>query len=77
MVALTEKAASQCPSARIVWGGYSQGAQVTHKAASRLPSAYYTRIAGIMLFGDPDNVRIPAQYARVEDLLQGLTSACV
>ncbi|KAA8895248.1 cutinase-domain-containing protein [Sphaerosporella brunnea] len=55
MVALTEKAASQCPNAKIVWGGYSQGCQVTHKAGAHLPSAYYPRIAGIMLFGDPDN----------------------
>jgi cutinase len=56
MAALTSRAASQCPSARIVLGGYSQGAQVTHKAAARLNSALFPRIAGIVLFGDPNNV---------------------
>ncbi|KAI5850745.1 cutinase [Tricharina praecox] len=53
MVALTQKAATQCPSAQIIWGGYSQGAQVTHKAAAKLPTALYSKIAGIVLFGDP------------------------
>ncbi|KAF8243167.1 cutinase [Wilcoxina mikolae CBS 423.85] len=53
MAALTVKAASQCPQAKIVWGGYSQGAQVTHKAAARIPTALHARIHAIVLFGDP------------------------
>ena len=60
MVALTQKAALQCPSARIVWGGYSQGAQVTHKAAAKLATSLYSKIAGIVLFGDPYDVSISA-----------------
>jgi len=59
MVALTNRAAMQCPSARIIWGGYSQGAQVTHKAAAKLSTGLYSRIAGIVLFGDPYNVSCP------------------
>ncbi|KAF8247822.1 cutinase, partial [Wilcoxina mikolae CBS 423.85] len=55
MAALIEKAASQCPSAKIVLGGFSQGAQVTHKAVARIAATLSTKVAGIVLFGDPDN----------------------
>lgn len=55
MVALTARAASQCPGASIVWGGYSQGAQVAHKAAARLATALHNRIKAIVLIGDPND----------------------
>lgn len=56
MASLTEKAAAQCPNAMIVWGGYSQGAQVAHKAAKVLSSEYYKRIISVVVFGDPYDV---------------------
>ncbi|KAI5796170.1 cutinase-domain-containing protein [Pyronema domesticum] len=55
MASLTQRAATQCPNAKIVWGGYSQGAQVNHKAAARLAAGLENRIYAIALFGDPDN----------------------
>ncbi|KAF8242629.1 alpha/beta-hydrolase [Wilcoxina mikolae CBS 423.85] len=55
MAALIEKAVSQCPSAKIVLGGFSQGAQVTHKAMARIAATLSTKVAGIVLFGNPDN----------------------
>lgn len=57
MADLTVKAAKQCPNASIIWGAYSQGAQVTHKAAALLSASYYSRIKQIVLFGDPYDVR--------------------
>lgn len=35
--------------------GYSQGAQVTHKAAKQISTALHPRIAAIVVFGDPNN----------------------
>jgi hypothetical protein len=36
MADLTNRAASQCPSTKIVMAGYSQGGQIVHKAAEQL-----------------------------------------
>ena len=52
MAALTAKAAAQCPGADIVWGGYSQGAQVAHLAAALVPGALHARIKAVVVFGD-------------------------
>jgi cutinase len=45
----------QCPGSRIEISGFSQGAQVTHKAAKLLSPSLHSRIHAIVLFGDPNN----------------------
>ena len=47
-------AAVQCPGSRIVLSGFSQGAQVTHKAAQMIPELH-AKVGAIVLFGDPNN----------------------
>ncbi|KAJ3570621.1 hypothetical protein NP233_g4284 [Leucocoprinus birnbaumii] len=54
MAASVTQAASNCPNAAIVISGYSQGAQVTHKAAARLSSSVVNRVNAAVTFGDPD-----------------------
>ena len=53
MVAQISRAAVQCPGSRVFLSGYSQGAQVTHRAASLIPASLYHIIGGIVVFGDP------------------------
>jgi cutinase len=48
-------AASKCPNAVLIGGGYSQGAAVMHGAAKGLPANVASKIAGIALFGDTQN----------------------
>ncbi|KAK9420553.1 putative Cutinase [Seiridium unicorne] len=52
MVSLLNQAVSQCPDAKIVIGGYSQGAAMTHRAVEQLDAATVARITGVTLFGD-------------------------
>jgi hypothetical protein len=62
-ITLTEDAVSaalgQCPNAKLILGGYSQGAVAVHDAenwlASNKPSEL-SHIAGTLLLGDPDRV---------------------
>lgn len=39
------QASTQCPSTKIVLGGYSQGGQILHNAAVKLTAAVTARIA--------------------------------
>jgi cutinase len=55
MKELIEEAASKCPETKIVIGGYSQGAQLTHNAAKELNSTVASRIAAAFVLGDPFN----------------------
>ncbi|PWW77665.1 Carbohydrate Esterase Family 5 protein [Tuber magnatum] len=55
MADLVGRAASQCPDSKIVLSGFSQGAQVTHKAAKKIPTSLQPKVAAIVLFGDPNN----------------------
>lgn len=55
MAANTRKAAEQCPEAKVVLSGFSQGAQVVHKAAKLLEKKYWENVGAIVLFGDPKN----------------------
>ncbi|RPB16617.1 cutinase [Morchella conica CCBAS932] len=55
MVSMVSLAASQCPESKVVLSGYSQGAQVTHLAAGYIPEDLYSKVAAIVLFGDPDD----------------------
>jgi len=43
----------RCPTARVVIGGYSQGAQVVREAVSELPEDITKNIDFLALFGDP------------------------
>ncbi|KAH8666893.1 cutinase [Xylariales sp. PMI_506] len=52
MVSLLTNATQSCPNSKIVAGGYSQGAAMTHDAVGELSSSVVSRIAGIVLFGD-------------------------
>lgn len=42
------QASTQCPSTKIVLGGYSQGAQILHNAAEKLTAAVTAKIAAGM-----------------------------
>ncbi|KIJ52489.1 carbohydrate esterase family 5 protein [Sphaerobolus stellatus SS14] len=50
-----ENQASACPQTKIVMSGYSQGAQVVHKAAPQLSSSVQSRVNAVVMFGDPDD----------------------
>ncbi|KIJ53986.1 carbohydrate esterase family 5 protein [Sphaerobolus stellatus SS14] len=47
--------ANSCPQTKIIMSGYSQGAQLVHKAAPQLSSAVQSRVDAIVMFGDPDD----------------------
>jgi len=55
MADLVTQAISQCPSSRIVMGGYSQGGQLVHNAAKTFSAATTAKIAAVVIFGDPDD----------------------
>ncbi|KAI9689740.1 MAG: hypothetical protein M1822_009622 [Bathelium mastoideum] len=52
---LANAAIASCPSTQIVLSGYSQGAQVIHKAAPELSTAARNAVRAIVVFGDPDD----------------------
>ncbi|KAH8801993.1 cutinase [Flagelloscypha sp. PMI_526] len=52
MVATT---AGNCTDTEIVMVGYSQGAQVVHRAVSLLSSGQAASVAAVVMFGDPKN----------------------
>ncbi|RPB18955.1 cutinase-domain-containing protein [Terfezia boudieri ATCC MYA-4762] len=54
MAGQVNRAAIQCPGSRVFLSGYSQGAQVTHKAAALIPASQREIVAGIVVFGDPN-----------------------
>jgi cutinase len=43
------------PLSNLVLIKSSQGAQVAHKGAAKVPSSIYSQIAGAVVFGDPFN----------------------
>jgi len=42
-----------CPNIKLVMGGYSQGAQVTHKALETSNTKVKNHVAAVVFFGDP------------------------
>ncbi|CAN8105236.1 unnamed protein product [Discula destructiva] len=60
MASFVTQAFSQCPDTQVVISGYSQGAQVTHRAAADLSAATMEKVSAVVTFGDPDqNDTIP------------------
>ncbi|EPS36977.1 hypothetical protein H072_9426 [Dactylellina haptotyla CBS 200.50] len=57
MKALFNDAASKCPNSILVGGGYSQGAALTHRAVEDLSTSVKNKIAGIVTFGDTQNLQ--------------------
>ena len=54
MAQQVNRAATQCPGSRVFLCGYSQGAQVAHKAAKLIPASQYHIVYGFVFFGDPN-----------------------
>jgi len=57
MRALFNDAASKCPDSILVGGGYSQGAALVHRAVENLSTAVKAKIAGLVTFGDTQNLQ--------------------
>ncbi|CAG8958804.1 hypothetical protein HYFRA_00011755, partial [Hymenoscyphus fraxineus] len=55
MASLVNDTTSKCPNTQICLAGYSQGAQVVHRATTSLPNSTMSKISSIVLFGDPKN----------------------
>ncbi|KAF9777480.1 hypothetical protein IL306_004408 [Fusarium sp. DS 682] len=53
MAELIKRAASQCPKTKIVISGYSQGAQLVHRAARNLNATVTERVTAAVTFGFP------------------------
>ncbi|KAH7045311.1 cutinase, partial [Macrophomina phaseolina] len=65
MAEMVKEAATNCPDAKIIMSGYSQGGQLVHKAAAQLDSQTAAKVAGAVIFGDPDN---PKPVENVQNL---------
>ncbi|KAM7189869.1 putative cutinase [Rhypophila sp. PSN 637] len=55
MKRLIERANTRCPGSKLVVGGYSQGAALTHRAVEDLPQAQKDQIVAAFTFGDTQN----------------------
>ncbi|EOD48348.1 putative cutinase protein [Neofusicoccum parvum UCRNP2] len=64
MAEMVKQVASSCPQTKIIMSGYSQGGQLVHKAGEQIGEAA-SRVAGAVIFGDPDN---PKPVANVQNL---------
>lgn len=55
MAQLANDVVKKCPDTQVVLAGYSQGAQLVHKAGAQLDSATATAVKAVTVFGDPYN----------------------
>jgi len=55
---LIAKATTECPDSKLVVGGYSQGAALTHRAVEDLPQAQKDNIVAAFTFGDTQNQQV-------------------
>ncbi|ORY01278.1 cutinase-domain-containing protein [Clohesyomyces aquaticus] len=53
MTNLVNTASTKCPSTKIILGGYSQGAQLVHKATRNLSATVAAKVSAVVVFGDP------------------------
>ncbi|EYB22353.1 hypothetical protein SNK03_009238 [Fusarium graminearum] len=69
MADLISRAATQCPSTKIIISGYSQGAQLVHNAAGMLSASVTNRVTAAVTFGDPKQKQafgtIPSSRTRI------------
>ncbi|KAL0940556.1 cutinase [Colletotrichum truncatum] len=61
MKRLLNDATEKCPKAKIVAGGYSQGAAVAHRAIESLSDAVKKRIDGVVTYGDTQKAQDKGQ----------------
>ncbi|KAH8834051.1 cutinase [Flagelloscypha sp. PMI_526] len=54
MADMAATAVANCPSTKVVLSGYSQGAQLVHKASALISAATASHVAAVVVFGDPD-----------------------
>ncbi|KAI9659553.1 MAG: hypothetical protein M1821_001812 [Bathelium mastoideum] len=52
---LIESVASECPNTKIVVSGYSEGAMVSHNGVGNSNASAKSKIAAVVVFGDPFN----------------------
>ncbi|TVY18302.1 Cutinase [Lachnellula arida] len=55
MASQISAAKAACPDTKLIASGYSQGCQIVHNAAAKLPAATASWISKVVVFGDPDN----------------------
>jgi cutinase len=65
---LLTRAASECPNSKLLAGGYSQGAALTHRAIENLPQSVKDRIVGVVTFGDTQNLQDRGQIVSLHDI---------
>ncbi|POS82935.1 hypothetical protein EPUL_005606 [Erysiphe pulchra] len=53
LIEMANIAATKCPDSKLVLSGFSQGAQVVHRAVGGLSSDVSSKISAVVLFGDP------------------------
>ncbi|KAK7534701.1 cutinase-domain-containing protein [Phyllosticta citribraziliensis] len=53
MTSLADDVVKKCPDTQVVLGGYSQGAQLVHKAGSSIASSTAAQVKAVVVFGDP------------------------
>lgn len=58
MKRLISQATTQCPDSKLVVGGYSQGAALTHRAVEDLPQVQKDQIVAAFTFGDTQNTQV-------------------
>ncbi|KAI8226011.1 putative cutinase 1 [Colletotrichum sp. SAR 10_77] len=64
MKKLLNDAASKCPNAKLVAGGYSQGAAVAHRSIESLSDSTKNRILGVITYGDTQNTQDKGQIPK-------------
>ncbi|KAK4221487.1 cutinase 1 [Podospora fimiseda] len=57
MKQLIAQVTNQCPNSKLVVGGYSQGAALTHRAVEDLPQVQKDKIVAAFTFGDTKNLQ--------------------
>ncbi|EOD44456.1 Cutinase [Neofusicoccum parvum] len=53
MAQLATDVVKKCPDTQVVLAGYSQGAQLVHKAGAQLDSTTAAKVKAVTVFGDP------------------------
>ncbi|KAK8244715.1 cutinase, partial [Phyllosticta capitalensis] len=53
MTSLADDVVKKCPDTQVVLGGYSQGAQLVHKAGASIASSTASKVKAVVVFGDP------------------------